>query len=103
MTTISIQGARLVVGFTAGSLPRVFVDRPEFMLKLGRLFIPVTISQKAAHKLSRHKGGGRLEGRLVEKDGRLCLTNAGFQLFPVGDNTNVELVGDRPNLGSSNL
>jgi hypothetical protein len=91
MTPVNVNHAKLGVTVHAGTLPRVPPDKPEFNLMLGRQLIRVAISAETAKKLTLHVGGGKLEGRLVEKNGNLYLIDAGFQ-FVAPENVKVETV-----------
>jgi hypothetical protein len=90
MTTTTITTAKFAVTFTAGTLPRVDPNQPCFRLAFGPVFIAVTISAKTARRLGQHTGGGKLEGRLISRNGQLHLLDAGFQLFEAPDNVKVE-------------
>jgi hypothetical protein len=80
-TTVSISSIKAATVFKTGSLPRVDPDNPTFRLALGDFVINVTVSAKAARKLAAHSGGAVLQGKLVTENGRLRLTEAGFQFF----------------------
>jgi hypothetical protein len=92
MTTTTITSARFAVTFSAGNLPRVSPEHPYFRLAFGPVFITVPISAKTARKLTQHTGGGKLEGRLITRNGQLQLLDAGFQLEPLhGQHLHIRL------------
>ena len=59
-------------------MPAIDPADPAFVLALGGLEIRGQVNPKAARKLSQHRGGAVLQGKLVAEGGRLNLLDAGF-------------------------
>jgi len=80
---IAIPSAKLAVTWKAGAVPPIDPNNPEFVLNLGNPPVRIRgkLTPKAARKLGAHKGGAKLEGRLLVEAGQLVLADAGVQLF----------------------
>jgi hypothetical protein len=78
LTRITITSAKLNVVFPEGKLPAISPNNPEFTLDLGGTEIHGKVNAKAARRLSRHRGGAVLQGRLLAEGDKLTLADARF-------------------------
>jgi hypothetical protein len=86
MQTICVNSFKLTLVFRPGQLPPLDPDHPEFELILGSLQVTVQVSPKQARKANAHRHGHVLQGRLIEREGRLLLDQPGFTpLQPVDE------------------
>ncbi len=82
MSTLRIPSAKFAVTFPAGELPAVDPADPRLSISLGGTTIEARVNRKAAARLSAHRGGAVLLGRLIAgPNNTLVLAEAGFTFF----------------------
>lgn len=81
MKTIAAGNIKASFTWKAENAPVIDPNDPVVEISSGSIRLIARISPKQARKLQAHRGGGKIEGKLIVVDGRLELAEASAQLF----------------------